>query len=101
MVQFASIECKDNNKQSRIFYNKCSGPLPMVPNICFQLFGTIANGPEHLFLIVRDHCQRSGTFVVGHPGLFVIILIFNEGKLDPFVIELGISILKGIWTEKS
>ena len=81
----------------------------MVPNICLSerhtlhnlAFGTIANGPEHLFPNFRDHCQWSRTFVIKHSGLFGIVLTLIECKLDHFVIELGISILKGIWTKKS
>ena len=81
----------------------------MVPNarlckVCRsdkQMFGTIGNGPEHLKTNVRDHCQWSRTFVIKHSGLFGIVLILIECKLDHFVIELGISILKGIWTKKS
>ena len=43
--------------------NKSSGPLPTVPKIHRQIFGTVANGPEDSLTNLRDHCQWSRRFV--------------------------------------
>ena len=52
----------------------------MVPNICCQLFRTIANGPEHLWMILGVHGWSAN--------------IFNVYKFNLYVMELGMLKLK-------
>ena len=60
MVHFASIEYKDNNTQLWMFYNKCSGPLAMVSNICYKISTTVWYCPYIQWMQIGPFCYRIG-----------------------------------------
>ena len=86
-------EEKNVKERHRMCLNPIFHPYKTTSPLSLELEIVVTASSDIIYLL--------GTFVIKYSGLFVIVLILIECKLDHFVIELGISILKGIWTKKS